>query len=178
MEQQGGGDNIKSIADWVSAVKQSPAFTQTDDQYKPELSSSSPELRLGKYRLSDLKAKDESLTLPLREKDSQGFKDEPGFLANGSDIRDVAATLRDQFHLIVNDNPTPYEFMTHIVSTQTDPNVDPSILRSIHLAETLELFLQKEADPSRQVDQQKVFTDPQYYPLFFLTLLANTILRE
>ena len=172
--QQGGGDNIDSIAAWVRLVQQTPAFTKTDDQYKPN--PSSPDLQLGSYHLSNLV--DPSLTLPPREKNEQGFVSQEGFKVNESDIRDIAATLREQFDSTVNDDPTPYEFMTHITNIQTDPNIDPSILRSIQLAGELETYLQHEATPAKQIDQQKVLTDPQYYPLFFLTLLANTAPRE
>ena len=157
--QKGGGD-IQSIADWVAAVKETPAFKNSESE----------------LRLSDLK--DESLTLPDRQKGVQGFIDEPKFSINGSDIRDIAATLREQFDSTVNDDPTPKEFMTHISNIQTDPNIDPSVLRSVQLAEEVEVYLQNEANSEKKVDPQKVLTDPQYYPLFFLTLLANTVPRK
>jgi hypothetical protein len=166
--QKGGGE-IEGIAEWVAAVKQTPAFKNSESD----------------VRLSDLK--DESLTLPERQKDDvRGlFIDEPAFsfnepdfLINGSDIRDVAATLRELFDSTVNDNPTTKEFKEHVSSIQTDPNIDPSVLSSILLAEEVEAYLQKEANPEKQVDLQKVLTDPQYSPLFFLTLLANTTPRE
>lgn len=182
----GGGGNsdssiqatIDSVSAWVQAVNKSPAFISDetkDFKYKKQPEERNEALRLGTYKINELK--EERLKLPPRKRDAYGFfEHEYGFELNGmGDFREEASALRDFFSIIIDqeDQLTAAEFMKHMTFLKNDPNPDIAISQQLYFAEQVECELQRlgrNIDP----DPQRVLIDEQYYPLYILTLFANT----
>ena len=178
----GGGSGspqaIDSISSWIQEVNKTPAFISDENKdfkYKKQPDERNEALRLGTYTINDLK--NENLKLPQRKRDTYGlFEQEYAFELNGmGDFRDEASALRYFFADVIEqeDQLTPAEFMKHMSFLKNDPNGDNAILQQIQFAEKIEVELQK-LGKNVDVDPQRVLIDEQNYPLYILTLFANT----
>ena len=184
--QRGGGGQIDSIATWIKAVKDTPVFKATEGRFMKQPNAENIAFSLGEYTIIDLIS--EELKLPDRdtERDANGnFLRNDAFLFNPStdinDFRDMATTIRDVLYDILKSDPTPYEFLGHIKDMKDikDPNEqDSGILLSVQFAEKLEYKLKKMDDPNADILQHEILTNEKYYPLFILTLAANTDLDK
>jgi len=178
--QRGGGE-INSIASWIAAVKKTPAFRAEEDKYIKQPEAENDALWLGSYTIGDLI--DDSLKLPEKERDAnQLFVRDEEFLFDRvndvSDFRDIAVALRLYFANIVNSNPTPNEFLRDIKEMKEDPSTDSTILQTIQFAETIEVKLKLLDNPNADILPYDVLVNEQNYPLFILTLVANTDMEQ
>jgi predicted Zn-dependent protease len=99
-----------------------------------------------------------------------------GFELNGmGDFREEASALRDFFSNVIDqeDQLTAAEFMKHMTFLKNDPNPDIAISQQLYFAEHVECELQR-LGRNIEPDPQRVLIDEQYYPLYILTLFANT----
>jgi hypothetical protein len=179
----GGADDsstqaIDSIISWIQAVNKSPAFISDENRdfkYKKQPEERNEALRLGTYKINELK--EERLKLPPRKRDAYGFfEQEYAFELNGmGDFREEASALRDFFSNVIDqeDQLTAAEFMKHMTFLKNDPNPDIAISQQLYFAEHVECELQK-LGRNIEPDPQRVLIDEQYYPLYILTLFANT----
>lgn len=183
-QQGGGGDGvdgvsaIDSVSAWIQAVNKTPAFISDETKnvkYKKDLEGVNEALRLGTYKLNELH--DDRLKLPPRKRDAYGFfEKEYAFELNGmGDFRDEASALRDFFSNVIEqeDQLTAAEFMKHMSFLKNDPNPDIAVSQQIYFAEQVETELQK-LGRNIEVDPERVLIEEQYYPLYILTLFANT----
>jgi len=169
---------IDSVSAWIQAVNKTPAFIsdETNDvKYKKNLDGVNEALRLGSYKLNELH--DDRLKLPPRKRDAYGFfEKEYAFELNGmGDFRDEASALRDFFSNVIEqeDQLTAAEFMKHMRFLKSDANPDMAVSQQIHFAEQVESELQR-LGRTIEVDPDQVLINEQYYPLYILTLFANT----
>jgi hypothetical protein len=169
---------IDSVSAWIQAVNKTPAFISDetkDVKYKKDLEGVNEALRLGTYKINELH--DDRLKLPPRKRDAYGFfEKEYAFELNGlGDFRDEASSLRHFFSDVIEqeDQLTAAEFMKHMRFLKSDPNADTSIHEQIQFAEQVESELQN-LGRNIEADPQRVLIDEQYYPLYILTLFANT----
>ena len=181
--RQKGGGRIDSIATWVNAVKGTPVFKATEGRFMKQPNAENIAFSLGEYTTTDLIS--EELKLPDRdtERDANGnFLRNDSFLFNPAadinDFRDMATTVRDFLYDILKSDPTPYEFLGHIKDMKEENEQDNGILLSIQFAEKLEYKLKKMDDPNATILQHEILTNEKYYPLFILTLAANTDLDK
>ena len=188
--KQRGGEldevKVKSISDWIDAVKKTPAFQKKEAKYQ-HLQREKPELRLGEYRMIDLKIP--NLTLPEMNQVQVG-QVESGFDINQFssskdspfDIRTEGANLLEKWSPVMYPpsetagvaelTPTPAEFKAYIEQNMTaDPNnFDPDFLIAVEYLIKVENKLRSGSE-SNTIES---LTDEAAYPLFVWALMMNT----
>jgi len=181
--QKGGALPVTSIANWIDNVKNHPAYTKSEDKYKPLESRQQASLRLGEYTMNDLK--DLSLKLPNKpnnpsttpegstgvepEWDINLFSQNEGPL----DIRTMTAnlSLRWSYFFDKNPSPTPAEFKEHIATfLREDRDIadqDPDFPLAT------KYMIECENKMRRGEQSIEKLTEDDTYPLFVWFLLMN-----
>jgi hypothetical protein len=185
-KQRGGA--ISNLTEWLDAVKKSPAFLKNEDIYKPSQAREQPVLRLGEYRMSDLK--NPNLTLPpiIRNENDHPEQVQEGFNINEKnptetpfDIRIEGANLLEKWSPVMHPPsetagsaelaPTPAEFKDYINQNEkadvNNPNPDFPI--------AVDYFIMAENKLRYIADTKPIesLTDDTSYPLFVWVLMMN-----
>jgi len=191
-KQRGGASDevtVKSITEWLEAVKKSPAFQKSEDKYRPDPKREQPEFRLGEYRMRDLQ--NTTLTLPEMNPPQAGQIGtvDSEFDINRStdipfDIRTEGANLLEKWGPVMYPppettggpaelTPTPAEFKAYIEqNTTADPNnLDPDFLLAVDYLIMVENKLR--TFPGADSKPIETLTNENEYPLFVWFLMMN-----
>jgi len=172
-KQRGGGEALKSIGEWVAAVKRSPAFKKEESIYRPD-PTAEPSFRLGAYRFPKLT--DPSTQLPNIDEsnDSDNTFDinfYAGVQEDPVDIRVEGANISAKWEpfLSVIPPPTPVDFKLYIDEhMNTDVmKVDPDFRTAVNHLIALENKLRRDENPITSL------SDESKYPLFVWALMMN-----
>lgn len=166
-----------SVESWLTAVKNSAAFTKSEDRFTPNVKRHEEILHLGTYRFEDLK--NPSLKLPDMPDDTVGVDPNFNVYKNDTtliplDLRKLGAGLNDGWKPVIGTVPTPtaFEFKKYVTdqTMDADPeNANPDFRdlanHSIFAENTLRTLTN---EPS--IDR---LTDDTKYPLFIWALMMN-----
>ena len=184
--QKGGALPVTSIANWIDNVKNHPAYTKSEDKYKPLESRQQASLRLGEYTMNDLK--DLSLKLPNKPNNpsttpegSTGVEPEWDinlFSGNNQiegqlDIRTMAANLHDRWGYFFDKNPspTPAEFKEHIATFLREDREIADQDPDFPIAAKYMIDSENKMRRGEQLIEK--LTEDDKYPLFVWFLLMN-----